>query len=717
MDGEEMTRRILDVTLEIIYLLTGEDYGPVNKSVRKSPNSTASPHAEPSRHHRRILHLTNNIIQLLSGEVPVRCQDVAVYFSVEESEYLEGHKDLYNAVMETPRSLKSPDESSKNHTSGSRPDPADLQECTEERASVPQDHQEEDVKNIKVEIEQKETPRDDPCEEEKTTCIYPEESSRRSPSETRPQLDETQKSTRGTQTVPQDHQVGDIKVIKEEDEDMEMWGHNPYKEETTTCADPDESNMGNASAICPRSDPPQEESHSAPQGAQEDGDDELRVRAHLPDTDESSKNHTSGPRPDPADLQECTEERASVPQDHQDEDVKNIKVEIEQKETPRDDPCEEEKTTCIYPEESSRRSPSETRPQLDETQKSTRGTQTVPQDHQVGDIKVIKEEDEDMEMWGHNPYKEETTTCADPDESSMRNASAICPKSDPRQEESHSAPQGAQEDGDDKLRDGSLKIIKVEVEEVEIWGEQQLNRKKSANISTGPASSRYSNIYTCSDCGKGFPFKSKLIRHRRTHTGEAPYTCKDCGRCFKHKTSLSDHKRIHTGEKPFACSYCAQRFAHRSTVLDHERTHTGSKPFSCSECGQSFTMRSTYVNHMRLHTGEKPFSCSDCGKCFAQKSAHDKHRYLHTGEKPFPCAQCGKTFSGRSLLAEHERTHTGERPFPCFECGKSFSHRSTLTTHKLTHTGLKMFSCSQCDKAFTTKKALARHWPTHGEHK
>ncbi|XP_077324270.1 uncharacterized protein LOC143960006 isoform X1 [Lithobates pipiens] len=126
---------IIDLTLEILYLLTGEDYVVVKKldhnrnrplisggSCRTRSPVTVRPCK--GKNEQKILELTNKITELLTGEVPIRCQDVTVYFSMEEWEYLEGHKDLYKDVMmEDHHTLPAPDKCLYRSTPVASPSP------------------------------------------------------------------------------------------------------------------------------------------------------------------------------------------------------------------------------------------------------------------------------------------------------------------------------------------------------------------------------------------------------------------------------------------------------------------------------------------------------------------------------------------------------------------------------------------------------------------
>ncbi|KAM4033175.1 uncharacterized protein ACNLHF_020174 [Anomaloglossus baeobatrachus] len=165
MDRDKMAERILHLTLEILFRLTGEDYtvvkktssercqAPVSEGWRRPLSPITGPPPHPPIHEdindQKILELTYKMIELLTGEVPIRCQDVTVYVSMEEWEYLEGHKDLYKDVMmEDPQPLISPVLSSKRTTPERCPRPLLPQDCKQEDPDVPQDHQGEDLPHI-----------------------------------------------------------------------------------------------------------------------------------------------------------------------------------------------------------------------------------------------------------------------------------------------------------------------------------------------------------------------------------------------------------------------------------------------------------------------------------------------------------------------------------------------------------------------------------------
>ncbi|XP_077142216.1 uncharacterized protein LOC143806128 [Ranitomeya variabilis] len=156
------TVQILDLTLEIIYLLTGEGYIIVKKSDKcetssfdhaasrqwskiRWPIMGPSPIHEKSKE-QKIIEITTKILQMLTEE------DVAVHRAMDEWEDMKGHKDQgKDGMMEVPRPLTPPEASGNIPSPESCPCPLNPQEGPEKNSKVSQDQQTDNLIIVKVE--------------------------------------------------------------------------------------------------------------------------------------------------------------------------------------------------------------------------------------------------------------------------------------------------------------------------------------------------------------------------------------------------------------------------------------------------------------------------------------------------------------------------------------------------------------------------------------
>nr|XP_027207199.1 zinc finger X-chromosomal protein-like [Penaeus vannamei] len=69
-------------------------------------------------------------------------------------------------------------------------------------------------------------------------------------------------------------------------------------------------------------------------------------------------------------------------------------------------------------------------------------------------------------------------------------------------------------------------------------------KRLSHNVIAAVTNTAYS--YTCPYCGKGFHYKTDIVRHQRVHTGEKPFKCPHCPYCSTQKGNLRSHMaKIH----------------------------------------------------------------------------------------------------------------------------------------------------------------------------
>ncbi|XP_073520088.1 uncharacterized protein [Phyllobates terribilis] len=647
MDRDKMAERILHLTLEILFRLTGEDYTVVKKTSSERCQDPVSerwgrplspitgPPPQPLIHEdindQKILELTYKMIELLTGEVPIRCQDVAVYFSMDEWEYLEGHKDLYRDVMmEVPQPLTSPDLYSKRTTPDRCPRPLLPQDCKQEDPNVPQDHQGEDLTHINT--TETYVRGDEWCKEEIPTDNLPDDCTRRSEG----------------QMTSSNFKSNDLDIPQDT---IEVNAITPDILSSLHSKDLSSDALKQVSS-----------SDSLPT-AKENESKKIRIKKQIapkakkPFSHSESGNNIHFEKPF----------------------LKHQKIHTVEK-----------RFSC-----------SKCGKYFNQKSDLARHQRT-----HTGEKAYSCSECEKCFNRKSNLFKHQKTHTGEKPFCCSECGKCFNKKSDViKHQRTHT---GQKQFSCSECGKYFMQKWNLVIHQRAHTGEKPFSCSECGkyfiqkwNLVIHQRSHTGEKPFSCSECGKCFNYKSHFVNHQRTHTGEKPFSCLECGKCFGNKSSLLSHQRAHTGEKPFSCSKCGKCFGKKSILLGHQRTHTGEKPYSCSECGKYFNRKSNLYSHKRIHTGEKPFSCSDCGKYFNRKSYLYRHQRIHTGEKPFLCSECGKYFIQKSDLIKHQRTHTGEKPFSCSECGKYFNQKSHLDRHQRIHTGKSLFHVQNVGNVLT----------------
>ncbi|XP_073403769.1 uncharacterized protein [Dendrobates tinctorius] len=657
MDRDKMAERILHLTLEILFRLTGEDYTVVKKTssercqapVSEGWGRPLSPITGPPPHplihedinDQKILELTYKMTELLTGEVPIRCQDVTMYFSMEEWEYLEGHKDLYKDVMvEVPQPLTSPVLSSEKTTPERFPRPLLLLDFKQEDPSFCQDHQDDlpHINTIETYMRGEER-----CKEEIPTDNHTDDCTRSS--EGRLVFSDFSADNLGITTDTCEEHI--IILDIPQDVSRKNLSPDPFQRVLVSASKTNMQNKSHRRAL---------EHEIADIGEKPFSCTDCgkcfswkkNLAAHL-------KNHTGEK---PFSCSECGKCFSWK---------KNLAAHLKNHTGEKPFSCSEcgKCFTSI-----SRLVKHQTIHKGEPFSCSKCGKCFTLKSNFVAHQKLHT---------GEKPY-----SCSECGKCFTQKSYLVT------HQRSHTGekPFSCSECG----KCYSEKSILV----------------KHQRSHTGD------QPFSCSECGKCFTQKSNLVTHQRSHTGEKPFSCSECGKCYSEKSKLLTHQRIHTGEKPFLCSECGECYCTKSDLAKHQKVHTGCKQFSCSECGKCFNRKANLViHHQRMHTGVKPFSCLECGKCWYTKLDLAKHQKVHLGDKPFSCSECGKCFTEKSSLVKHQRIHTGEKPFSCSECGKCFTYKSSLVIHQVSHTGNSPFSCSECGKCFNRKSGLNVHQRIH----
>ncbi|KAM4696153.1 uncharacterized protein WCC33_014893 [Rhinophrynus dorsalis] len=511
-----VVERILNHTLGIIFLLTGEEYIVVKKN---------SPHSS---------------IHLLTGEVPVTCGDVSVYFSMEEWDYIEGHKEIYQDVIK------------ENHRN----------------------------------LSNKETPENNGSErkdENLNSVLFYKEGEK----------ENNAKNLKNLELQPGGHAV-DIKTenISSDEETGEPRLNGPWEIRVHTITDDIKNEVFSGDEEveeqCLRKDPKIQE-NAMPNGAMSRNMlEEAHPAASSPDRiaeDDTVSSHCGS--------KTCSLDKGITGVASK---SKNKYPDNRNREPLLCSECGESYTDKSSFVEHRRIHTGLHDGNLDTVSMSEEGEGERRERH-IEEVRIqsdacpvdIKTEmipsDEDMEGPYVSSYLEvhgNTITDGSLRRNMLEDYYPAAHSSDWIREDGSSICQWFQQDPFGRSN-----------KESDLYGRVTFNSLYSQyEPKTLVLNER---IVVGSNSAERKAMQVNRNRKRTDTFNKKPFLCSECGKICSDKSTFVEHLRTHTGEKPCVCPHCGKRFTHRSSLCKHKKTHIRKKQHTCLGCGKYFSSKFSLV--------------------------------------------------------------------------------------------------------------------------